>query len=126
MIPLVQEYACAIAAAKAALEASGGRFWLGNPGKVEGEFFDLGLLAEGERRIAVDIALCEITAHDRKGPEPPDDYSSHPPYKGIRLFAFKWRSNHFMKVMYFKFGFIEEPKPKKLAIYSIHEDRYNQ
>jgi len=52
MIPFNQESADAIARAKCALD-NHGRFWLGNPGKVEAEFYELGLLTEGERYVAL-------------------------------------------------------------------------
>jgi len=73
--------------------------------------------------LPFDIALSEIKTADRKGPPPPNDYSCHVPFKNLRLYAFKWTSSHFSKVMYFKFGLVENPTPPKLAVYSFHEDR---
>ena len=73
--------------------------------------------------MAVDIALSEICTADRQGPQPPNDHSSHPPFKRLRLYAFTWFSSQFQKPMYLKFGILLEPPPPKLAVYSFHEDR---
>jgi hypothetical protein len=124
MILLVEESRVALGSARAALDHYGGRFWLGNPTKVEGEFYELGLLEESERFMALDIALKEITVDDRCGPNPPDDYSSHGPFRGCKLYAFKWQSSHFEKPIYFKFGLPVDCGKPRLAVYSFHEPRY--
>src|ERR1035438_7330581 len=75
MILSVQSSEEAIAAAKRALDHHK-QFWFGSV-KVESEFYDLGIMTKEERLMAVDIALLEITAQDRLGPEPPGNVS-HP------------------------------------------------
>jgi hypothetical protein len=57
----------ALACARKALEEHD-RFWLGNVSKMEAEFYELGLLTEEERYMAIDIALIEIVSGNRKGP----------------------------------------------------------
>jgi hypothetical protein len=127
MIPSIQELADAIRQAQRALEDHQ-RFWLGNQGKVELEFYELDLLESNERFMAVDMALSEITPADYEGPGPPNDLVSHPPFAGCRMFAFCWQSAYLKRSMYFKFavtpgyGKTQISKPK-LAVYSFHEPR---
>ncbi|MGD0871172.1 MAG: hypothetical protein ABSB88_16580 [Bryobacteraceae bacterium] len=125
MIPFLQlDSLSAIAAAKKAIEEYG-RFWLGNE-KVEAEFYYLDILTERERLMAVDIALQEILPACRLGPQPPDDVSSHPPFKGRHLYAFCWHSEEFKKDLYFKFALVSGSGSTRLAVYSFHEaaDKY--
>lgn len=123
MIPSVQGSREAIAAARVSLDDHGGRFWFGNPGKVEREFYELGLLTEEERYVAIDMALQELCADHRLGPQPPDDISSHRPFPGERLFAFSWHSGYMGKQMYIKFALLEGSGPCKMALYSFHEEK---
>jgi len=102
------------------------RFWLGNIAKVEAELYQLGLLSEDERYIAIDIALQEIGPADRLGPQPPGDIANHPPFHGEHLYAFCWASSHFGKQMYLKFALITGSGPVKLALYSFHEENPKQ
>jgi hypothetical protein len=127
MIPSEQESAEALLRARQALEDHQ-RFWLGNVGKVELEFFELDLLEDSERFMAVDIALGEITPKDRDGPPPPDNVTSHPPFCGFPMYAFCWSSPQFSRRMYFKFALIPgsgktQMGKTKLAIYAFHEPR---
>lgn len=122
MIPSSQSSAGAVKSARRALDEHG-RFWLGNVTKVEKEFYELGLLTKEERYASVDIALQEIGPDDRLGPQPPDDVSSHPPFKGLRLYAFCWTSAHFTKSMYIKFALVSGSGPTKLVLYSLHEEK---
>jgi hypothetical protein len=120
MIPFfLRASSLAIEDAKKALEQYK-RFWLGNPEKVEVELYGLGLLTEGERYMAMDIALQEISPACRLGPEPPNDVSSHPPFYNQSLYAFCWDSAHFSKTMYFKFALISGSGATRLAVYSFH------
>jgi hypothetical protein len=121
MILSPQGSAEAIAAAKRSLE-NYGRFWFGNL-KVESDFYDLGLVTEQERYMAVDIALQEIGPHDRSGPEPPNNVSSGPPFHKRYLYAFCWKSKEFAKLMYFKFAVIPGSGKSRLAVYSFHESK---
>jgi hypothetical protein len=123
MIPSGRESAEAISAARKALEDFG-RFWLGHIQKVEKEFLDLDLWDESDRFMAIDIALSEITPTDRLGPNPPNDFSSHPPFLRQRLFAFCWSSAHFGQRMYFKFAVVGDTKIPRLVVYSLHEARF--
>jgi hypothetical protein len=120
MIPSATESEKALASARKALDEHE-RFWLGNPGKVEAELYALDLLTESERFVAVDFALQEISGADRKGPAPPNHLSSHSPFRGLQLFAFKWQSKHFGKLMYLKFALVSDSGPTKLALFSLHE-----
>jgi hypothetical protein len=121
MIPSLKRGSqAAIEAAKEALERYS-RFWLGNPGKVESELYELGLLSDGERYMAIDIALQEISPACRLGPEPPHDLSSHPPFYRQSLYAFRWDSGHFGKMMYLKFALVSGSGGTRLALYSFHE-----
>jgi hypothetical protein len=120
MIPSDQESGQALAWAREALDENG-RFWLGNLTKMERELYELDLLTEDERYVAIDIVLTEIGPENRKGPAPPDDHACHGPFLGEKLYAFKWRSKHFQKLMYFKFAIVSSPPPEKLAVYSLHE-----
>ena len=110
----------ALACARKALEEHD-RFWLGNVPKMEAEFYELGLLTEEERYMAIDIALIEIVPGDRKGPVAPHDRASHGPFFGEKLYAFKWQSQQLKKLMYLKFALPSDPPPEKLAVYSFHE-----
>jgi hypothetical protein len=120
MISFDQESRVALACARKALEAQD-RFWLGNVPKLEVEFYELGLLTEEERYLAVDIALIEIVSGDRKGPVAPHDRAGHGPFFGEKLYAFKWESQNLKKLMYLKFALPSKPPPEKLAVYSLHE-----
>lgn len=122
MIPSSQGSAVAVGSARKALDLHG-RFWLGNVSKVEAEFYELGLLTPEERYVNVDIDLQEIGAEDRLGPQPPDDVSSHPPFRGQRLYAFCWASPHFQKTMYLKFALLSGSGLTKLLLYSFHEEK---
>jgi len=120
MIPSSQGSKAAIALAKKALECHR-RFWFGNL-KVESEFYDLGILTKEERYMAVDIALMEIAAGDRLGPEPPDNVSyPSSPFPNQPLYAFCWNSREHGKLMYFKFGVAVGPGKPQLVVYSFHE-----
>ena len=77
MIPSPQSSESAIALARRALDDHNGRFWHGHATGVDADFYELGLLEDGERYIALDIALQEIGSGDRMGPQPPNDFSSH-------------------------------------------------
>ena len=121
MIPSIRESIEAIAAAKKALE-NYKRFFFGN-NKLESELFDLGLLTAGERYMAIDIALQEITPANRRGPNPPNDTSSHGPFFGERLFAFRWASANFAKTLYFKFAIACGSGNPRLVVYSFHEHK---
>jgi hypothetical protein len=112
----------AIAAAKRALD-NHKQFWFGSV-KVESEFYDLGIMTKEERLMAVDIALLEITARDRLGPEPPGNVS-HPssPFPTQPLYAFCWQSQEYGKLMYFKFGVGGSRRRPQLAVYSFHESK---
>src|ERR1039458_10808273 len=96
MILSNKEWLAALTAAKQALEDYRGKFWLGNLPKVEREFHELDLLDESERFMAIDIALQEITATDRCGPEPPHDVSDHPPFRNLQLSSFCLTSASFL------------------------------
>ncbi len=121
MILSFKESVNAIDTAKKAL-GEHDEFWLGNPGKVESEFYTLGLLSVQERFMAVDIALREVTAADRRGPSRPGDRASHPPFRGEKMYAFKWMSQEFGKEMHFKFGLpTDSMGVTRLAVYSFHE-----
>jgi hypothetical protein len=119
MIPSDQELAEAIRSAKGALE-NHKRFFFGNA-KLEGELYDLGLITSGERYMAVEVALHEITPADRRGPNPPNDVTSYGPYRDEHLLAFRWRSVEFKKVMYFKFAVVRGSGRPRLVVYSFHE-----
>ena len=119
MIPSATESAHAIASARAALERYG-RFLFGNA-KLEGELYDLGLLTNGERYMAIDLALQEICASDRRGPSPPNDIVSHAPYRNHRLYAFRWASPHLGKLMYFKFSLAQGSRGEGLVVFSFHK-----
>ena len=121
MIPSDQESAEAIAAAREAF-GNYGRFFFGN-NKLEQELYDLGLLNAAERYMAVDIALQEITPATRRGPNPPNDESSCGPFRGNRLFAFRWNSCNFSKLMYFKFAVAGGSGKPRLVVFSLHEHR---
>jgi len=123
MIPSGLGSADAICAARKALDEYG-RFWLGNPGKVEGELVALDLFDESERFMAMDIALTEITPTDRLGPNPPNDFSTHLPFVQQRLYAFCWNSRHFARQMYIKFAVVGDTRVPRLVVYSFHESRY--
>ena len=123
MILSNQESEDALKAAKQALKDYRGRFWLGNPTKVEREFHELDLLDEPERFMAIDIALQEITPTHRCGPEPPNDTSVHPPFRNLQLYAFCWNSAELMRRMYLKFALASECTKTRLVIYSFHESR---
>ena len=124
MILSNKESVAALTAAKQALEDYRGKFWLGNLPKVEREFHELDLLDESERFMAIDIALQEITATDRCGPEPPHDVSDHPPFRNLQLYAFCWNSAEFKKRMYMKFALASDCTKTKLVVYSFHESRF--
>jgi hypothetical protein len=111
----------ALAAAKRSLEIANGKFRYGNL-KLEGEFYDLGLLTPQERFVAVDIALSQIKPEDRCGPDPPGDVS-FPPYPGRTLYAFKWYSTEFKSFMYMKFCITGTGGMELLVLYSFHKDR---
>jgi hypothetical protein len=121
MIPSNQESADAIVAAKEALD-NYGRFFFGN-NKLEKELYDLGLLSAAERFMAIDIALQEITPATRRGPNPPNDESSSGPFRGNRLFAFRWNSCNFSRLMYFKFAIDSGSRRPRLVVFSFHEHR---
>jgi hypothetical protein len=121
MILSYQESADAIVAAKAALE-NYSRFFFGN-NKLEQELYDLGLLNAVERYMAIDIALQEITPATRRGPNPPNDESSRGPFRGNRLFAFRWNSCNFSRLMYFKFAISSDSGRPRLVVFSFHEHR---
>jgi hypothetical protein len=122
MIPSEQESAKAISLAKKAL-ADYRRFWPGNAGKLDVEFYELDLLEDSERFMAVDIVLDEIKPGDRDGPHTPNNVTAHPPFQGFPLYAFCWNSAHFEKRMYFKFALISGSGKSQLAVYSLHETR---
>jgi hypothetical protein len=107
--------ACAVSLAKAALEECG-RFWFGNE-KVESELYELDLLTEEQRYMAVDIVLQEIAPCWRLGPQPPNDISR----SGHQLYAFYWDSPEFKKFMYFKFAILPDAKRNHLVLHSFHE-----
>ena len=90
--------------------------------KLEDEFYQLGLLTKQQRFIAVDCALCEIKPEDRCGPNTPGNIS-FPPYPGKTLFAFRWRSSDFKKIMYIKFCLSGTAGLELLVLYSFHEER---
>jgi hypothetical protein len=123
MIPSERGSNEAIVAAQKALADYAGRFWPGNPGKLELEFYELDLLKDSEQFMALDIILDEIMPGDRVGPPPPNDVSTHPPFPGFPLYAFCWSSAHFGKRMYFKFALISGSGKTRLAVYSLHEPR---
>jgi len=119
MIPWAQlDSWTAIKAAQSALQKFG-RFLAGNV-KLEAEFYALGLLSAEERYMAVDIALQEITAACRLGPQPPNDRSCGL-YRGKPLYAFCWQSQEFKKEIYFKFAFASASDGNHLIVYSFHE-----
>jgi hypothetical protein len=124
MIPSLQSSESAIALARRALDDHNGRFWHGHATGVDADFYELGLLEDGERYVALDIALQEIGSGDRMGPQPPNDFSSHPPFIRERLYAFCWRSANFGKEMYMKFALVSGNGPTKLVLYSLHEAKY--
>jgi hypothetical protein len=124
MIPSNQESVDAIIGARRALSAYRGNFWFGNLAKVEREFNELDLLTRSERFMALDIALGEITPADRLGPEPPNDFSVHPPFHNEKLYAFCWYSKEFKRRMYLKFALAAGCRPSKLVLYSFHEAKY--
>ncbi len=96
-------------------------FAFGNPLKCESEFCALQLFTAKERFDALQKALDEISARDRKGPNPPNNVASHPPHKGVRLYAFRWESKSFGCEMYLKFGLTPRNNPTKLVLYSLHQ-----
>jgi hypothetical protein len=124
MILSNQESADALSAAKQALEDYGGNFWFGNLTKVESEFCELSLFDKSERIMAIDVALQEITPAARRGPNPPDDMSAHPPFRGLQLYAFLWDSAELRRRMYMKFALSPDCKKTRLVVYSFHEARY--
>ncbi len=108
-----------LAMARRALDRNGD-FRFGTA-KLESEFFELDLLTPSERFTAVDIALNQITSKDRCGPYPPGNLSFT--YERRVLYAFKWHSNEFGKVMYLKFCLSGTGGMELLVLYSFHEDR---
>src|SRR5579862_3894607 len=58
---------------------------------VENQFVELGLYDFGDRLATLEQALNEITAQCRRGPQPPDNFSSGR-YSGNRMYAFIWNS----------------------------------
>jgi hypothetical protein len=110
----------AIAAAKAAFKDRG-TFLYGNPGKLEAQFMELGLLTVAERDSAVDDALSEIGPKDRVGPQPPSNISI-PPYGGKVLYAFIWKSNTHGSV-YLKFCLAGTTGLELIVLHSFHHER---
>ena len=94
-------------------------FLLGRVGQLEQDFCDLDCLTQNERVAAVSIAMREIWAHHRSGPQPGNDVSSHPPFKGLRMYAFAWHSSVWKQQMYLKFAFAGD----RLVVYSFHPSR---
>src|SRR5271167_3307349 len=88
--------------------------------KLEEEFYELGLLTKQQRFIAVDCALHEIKPEGRCGPDPPGNISFHP-YRGRTLYAFRWKSLDFNKMMYIKFCLAGTSGSDLLVLYSFHE-----
>jgi hypothetical protein len=123
MIPSIQESIDALVRAKQALEDYRGKFWFGNLTKVEREFVELDLLDESERFMAIDIALQEIEPGHRSGPPEQSNVSDHPPFAGLRLYAFCWESAERKKRMYMKFALSPDCKQDRLVIYSFHESK---
>lgn len=121
MILSHQESIEALATARQALENYRGKFWFGNLAKVEREFVELGLFEETERSMHIDIALQEINHGDRRGPDPPGDVSSHPPFPNLKLYAFCWYSPELQKRMYMKFALSLDCVKPRLVLYSFHE-----
>jgi len=122
MIPSEQESEEVLVRARAALAAWG--FWRGSIAKVEAEFYMLDLTRHVERLMALTAVLFEIGPEHRRGPNPPNDSASHPPFAGVRLYAFRWNSAFFGKLMYLKFALpTDEQGNERFAIYSLHESR---
>lgn len=114
------DHRAALAAARKILD-NDQNFLYGNT-KLDEEFYELGLLDPNERFAAVDIALNQIKPDDWCGPRPPGDVSCGP-YSGLRLYAFKWNSTEFGKMMYLKFALTGATGSELLVLYSFHEDR---
>lgn len=108
----------AIAAAKRALDYRQD-FLLHGP-NVETQFVELDLYESGERLAALDQALNEITAQCRRGPQPPDDFSSGK-YAWNRMYAFVWSSTDFGDI-YLKFSLTGDDKMAQLVLHSFHRD----
>ena len=121
MISSRQECEGVLHKARIALEAYG-KFWLGND-KIETEMVDLELLTASERFMSLDLILNEIGYDSYQGPAPPQDVSSHPPFKGFPLHAFCWNSVSLGRRMYFKFSIITGSGRSRLAVYSLHAPR---
>lgn len=70
-------------------------------------------------------ALQEITAENYAGHRPPEK-SYEPATTGEDLFAFRWMSDFFKNIMYFKFCLlkgIDEQQETELFVFSLHVDR---
>lgn len=108
----------AIAAAKRALRYREDFVFHGP--NLETQFVELGLYEYGDRLAALDQALDEITAQCRRGPQPPDDFSSGS-YPGNRMYAFIWNSGEFGNI-YLKFSLTGDDKMAQLVLHSFHRN----
>lgn len=108
----------AIAAAKRVLDYR--QDFLPHGPNVETQFVELDLYEPGDRLAALDQALNEITAQCRRGPQPPDDFSSGR-YAGNRMYGFIWDSTEFGKV-YLKFSLTGNDKMACLVLHSFHRN----
>jgi hypothetical protein len=87
---------------------------------LETQFVELGLYEYGERFAALDQALDEITAQCRRGPQPPDDFSSGS-YAKNRMYAFIWNSADLGEI-YLKFSLTGDDKMAQLVLHSFHQN----
>jgi hypothetical protein len=108
----------AIAAAKRVLDCH--EDFLHHGANVEAQFVELNLYEPSDRLAALEQALNEITAKCRRGPQPPDDFSSGK-YAGNRMYAFVWNSAESGEI-YLKFSFTGDDKMAWLVLHSFHHN----
>jgi hypothetical protein len=90
--------------------------------KLESKFYELGLLTKNQRVAAVDIALAEIKPSHRCGPNPPGNISKGG-YPGRPLYAFRWLSKEYGRMMYLKFCLSGITGVELLVLHSFHQNR---
>jgi hypothetical protein len=88
--------------------------------QVETQFVELGLYDSGDRLAAVEQALNEITSQCRRGPQPPDDFSSGS-YARNRMYAFIWNSADLGEI-YMKFSLTGADMMAQLVLHSFHRN----
>lgn len=104
-------------------------FWSGyfaheQANKLDADFYTLHLFTKQDRLSALQTALGELSVADSRGPSPPNDVSSHPPHRGLKLYAFVWQSQEFECKMYLKFAIATKGGTPRLVLYSFHASKH--